>query len=264
MNDSSTLALSLEHLTVNLDGHLALDDVSWLVERGHHAAVLGPNGCGKSTLLSALLTYVPVSSGTLCVLGETYGKSDWRDLRKRVGLVSAGAADRIPNGSSAAEVVVSGAQATFGLWEAPTAEELEQARGVLGSLDIGHLEKRRYGTLSQGERQRVLIARAIAAKPELLILDEPCTNLDIIAREHFLAWLEAQLPRTTMTVLLVTHHPEELIPGFDEVLLLSKGRKLTSGSVHDVLTTENLSTAYGAPLTVRFDAERRRYAMWPG
>lgn len=264
MNDSTNAALSLEHLTVNLDGHLALNDVTWVVERGHHAAVLGPNGCGKSTLLNALLTYAPVSSGTLRVLGETYGRSDWRDLRKRVGLVSAGAANRVPNSSSAAEVVVSGAQATFGLWDAPTTEELEEARAVLASLDIGHLEARRYGTLSQGERQRVLIARALATKPELLILDEPCTNLDIIAREHFLAWLETQLPRTTMTVLLVTHHPEELIPGIDEVLLLSNGRKLTSGPVGDVLTTENLSTAYGAPLTVRFEAERRRYAMFPG
>jgi iron complex transport system ATP-binding protein len=255
----SPKALELINLSVDLDGKLALDDVSWSVEQGQHAALLGPNGCGKSTLLNALLTFAPITRGELRVLGETYGRSDWRELRKRVGLVSAEATGRVPPGDPVLKVVVSGAQATFGLWGEITDAQASEALEVLAQLNCASLSHRRFGTLSQGERQRVLIARALAARPELLILDEPCTNLDIVARDQFLHWLERSLQRSEPTTLLVTHHPEEIVTGIEHTLLLSRGRTISSGPTERVLTSQNLSAAYGVPLNVHYEPNKRRF-----
>ena len=252
-------ALELIDLSVDLDGKLALDHVSWSVQHGQHAAILGPNGCGKSTLLNALLTFVPITRGELRVLGETYGRSDWRELRKRVGLVSAEATSRVPPGDPVLKVVVSGATATFGLWTDVSPPQANDAMQLLASLHCAHLAHRRFGTLSQGERQRVLIARALAAKPELLILDEPCTNLDIVAREQFLQWLQEGLRQPVPTTLLVTHHPEEIVKGFEHTLLLGAGRMIASGPPTQVLTSDNLSTAYGVRLQAKFDSNTSRF-----
>lgn len=254
-------ALELVNLSVDLDGKLALNDVRWAVEQGHHAAILGPNGCGKSTLLNALLTFVPITRGELRVLGETYGKSDWRELRKRVGLVSAEATSRIPPGDPVLKVVVSGATATFGLWDDVTPAQSAQAIELLSQLECASLAHRRFGTLSQGERQRVLIARALAAKPELLILDEPCTNLDIVAREQFLQWLQQTLSKPKPTILLVTHHAEEIVKGIDQTLLLSAGHTVASGPTDSVLTSDNLSRAYGVPLRAEFNSRTERFRI---
>lgn len=254
-------ALELVDVSVEYDGKLALNDVSWRVPRGEHAALLGPNGCGKSTLLNALLTFAPITRGTLRVLGETYGRSDWRELRKRVGLVSAEATSRIPPGDTALKVVVSGTLATFGLWGDVTTQQLREATELLAHLKCESLAQRRFGSLSQGERQRVLIARALASKPELLILDEPCTNLDIVAREQFLQWLEEGLRKRVPTTLLVTHHPEEIVRGFEQTLLLSNGGRIASGPTVEVLTRKNLSAAYGVPLHASFDPQRHRYEL---
>lgn len=258
---TASYALELENLCVDLDGKWALNGVTWAVEQGHHAAILGPNGCGKSTLLNALLTFVPVTRGELRVLGETYGKSDWRELRKRVGLVSAEATSRIPPGDPVLKVVVSGATATFGLWDDVTAEQAARATELLSQLECAHLVRRRFGTLSQGERQRVLIARALAAKPELLILDEPCTNLDIVAREQFLQWLQHTLQKPQPTTLLVTHHAEEIVKGIDQTLLLSAGRLIAIGPTSSVLTSANLSKAYGVPLQAEYNPRTERFRI---
>ncbi len=252
-------ALELINLSVDLDGKLALDDVSWAVQPGQHAAILGPNGCGKSTLLNALLTFAPITRGELRVLGETYGQSDWRELRKRVGLVSAEATSRVPPGDPVLKVVVSGTQATFGLWDDVTPQQASAALELLEELHCAPLARRRFGTLSQGERQRVLITRALAAKPELLILDEPCTNLDIVARNQFLHWLEDSLRKAAPTTLLVTHHPEEIVRGIDHTLLLGAGRTVASGPTAHVLTSDNPSRAYGVRLEAAFDPNKHRF-----
>ncbi len=238
-------ALELDGFGVTRGQRHLLQDLTWRVPQGQHSAIIGPNGSGKSTLLNAILTFVPASRGQLRVLGETYGKSDWRQVRRRIGFVSAEAANRIPPGDTALQVVASGAEARFGAWGTPEAAEVEAAQSLLEQLHCSTLERSPFAALSQGERQRVVIARALMGRPELLILDEPCTSLDAVARHRFLQWLGKQLPRGP-TVLLVTHHPEEVIPGINHALLLSEGRALAAGPLADVLVEPLLSRAFGA------------------
>lgn len=240
-------ALELEQFSVRRGERYLLNDITWRVKAGQHSAILGPNGAGKSTLLNALLTFVQPTQGQLRVLGERYGRSDWRQVRRRIGVVSAEVASRIPPGDTVLEVVASGADAMFGSWGPPDKARASAAMELLAQLHCQALARERFGTLSQGERQRVVIARALLAQPELLILDEPCTSLDAVARERFLHWLTQQLP-TGPTVLLVTHHPEEIVRGIAHVLLLSEGRTVGAGPLEEVLTSTNLSQAYGAPV----------------
>ena len=249
-------ALELEGFGLTLDGRCLLDDITWRVESGQHCAVLGPNGSGKSTLLNALLTFVPATRGRLSVLGETYGRSDWRRVRRRIGVVSAEVASRIPPRDTALEVVASGPSAMFGTWGPPDVAQVRAASELLERLHCQQLARQRFGTLSQGERQRVVIARALLAQPELLILDEPCTSLDAVARERFLSWLRQQLAAGP-TVLLVTHQPEEIVPGINHVLLLGRGRVVGWGPLEQVMTSPILSSAYGTTVSLERDSDHR-------
>ena len=237
-----------------------LHDVQWRVERGEHWVILGANGSGKTSLLSALTGYLMPTEGEISLLNETYGRSDWRELRKQIGLVSSSIRQMMADEEPAQETVASGKYAMIQFWGRITAAEKNQARRLLRQVGCLPLAGRPWQVLSQGERQRVLIARALMARPKVLILDEPCAGLDPAAREHFLGFLE-QLGRRKNgpTLILVTHHVEEITPVFSRVLLLKDGAVLAAGPKESVLHSKNLSSVFRAPMTLsRRDG---RYAL---
>lgn len=229
-----------------------LRDVHWRVETGQHWVILGPNGCGKTTLLKALVGYMPPSAGSLTLLGRTYGRSDWRELRLKVGLVSNALVSAIPPTERALDTVLSGAYAQLDLWASPTQAERRRALGWLRFFGIEALAARAWALLSQGERQRVLLARALQARPKLLILDEPCAGLDPVAREHFLGFLRNLLRKSRVPgLLLVTHHVEEIVPGFTHALLLREGGVLAQGTLSKILVPSHLTACFGAEARLR-------------
>ncbi len=254
---SSAAVIEVEGLSVIRGNTDVLCDVSWTVQRGEHWVLFGANGSGKSTLLSALLTYVPARCGRIGVLGEVHGRSDWRELRKRVGIVSTTVERMIDGHETAFDVVYSGKDAMLGSWGARDPEVSARAAQQLEQVECSYAAKRRFDVLSHGERQRVLIARALLANPPLLILDEPCSGLDAAARERFLSFIDRLATKPDApTMVLVTHHVEEISPAFAHVLLLEKGRVLASGKTHEVMSSENVSRALGAPMTLRRQGTR--------
>ena len=252
--------LSVTELTVLRDGIPILDRVTWRIGPGEHWVVLGANGSGKTSLLAALTGYLMPTRGDIRVLGRRYGAYDWRELRTRIGLVSSSLRQRIPDHETALDTVVGGRRAIVDLWGDPSPSEARAARRLLGSVDAGPLAGRPWAVLSQGERQRVLIARALMARPKLLILDEPCAGLDPVAREHFLQFLNRLGHDPGAPALIfVTHHVEEIMPAIRHALLLRDGRVLAAGPTKSTLTRASLSAAFSAPVVI--NASRGRFRM---
>ncbi len=245
-------AISVENLSVERGDQTILCRVNWRVEAGDHWVVLGANGSGKTSLLRAITGYLTPTRGTVRVLGEEYGASDWRELRKRIGLVSSSIAQMIPPEDTALEIVAGGRQAEIGIWQTPPAADQRRALGLLRHLRSGALASRPWLYLSQGERQRVLIARALMPGPAVLILDEPCAGLDPVARRRFLHDLETfGASAKGPSMVLVTHHVEEIPPSFSHVLALRGGRVLTNGPKARVLTGAEVSRIFGEPFRLR-------------
>jgi len=236
-----------------------LHEVSWRVERGQHWAILGANGSGKTSLLSALTGYLVPSSGTVRIGAAQFGAADWRDVRTAVGLVSASLGHKIEPEQTAREVVLSGLHAQINFWGRVPAGDARHAARILQQVRATALADRPWRYLSQGERQRILIGRALMARLKMLFLDEPCAGLDPVAREDFLVFLEklAGKPQAP-TLVLVTHHVEEIVPLFTHVLMLSRGRVLACGTKETVLTSANLSETFGSPVQLRRRAGRYR------
>ena len=252
--------LSVENLRIMRDGMVILHDVNWRVARGQHWVILGANGSGKTSLLSALTGYLMPTAGELSVLGETYGESDWRELRKKIGLVSSSVRQMMGDDEPAVETVASGKYAMIDFWGRLTRAEKNRAHTLLRQVECEYLADRPWRVLSQGERQRVLIGRALMAKPRVLILDEPCAGLDPAAREHFLAFVQ-RLGRGkhAPTLVLVTHHVEEIMPVFTHVLVLKDGAVLAAGKKSDTLNSRHLSHAFNA--SMKLSAAGGRYAL---
>lgn len=252
--------LNVAGLRVARGNNEILRGIDWRVVSGQHWVILGANGSGKTTLLKALTGYMSPSAGRIEMLGMEYGKSDWREVRFRLGVVTSAFAASIPPAEPALETVISGKFAQLDLWHAFGAAEKTAARRCLDEVELSGLEDRPWAYLSQGERQRVLIARALMAKPRLLILDEPCAGLDPVAREHFLASVQAIGDRPSSPgMVLVTHHAEEIMPCFTHALLLRDGAVVAAGPVQEVLTRAHLSRAFGAPARLR--REKGRYQL---
>ena len=244
--------LDLRGVTVIRGGTPILDAVDWSVEDGDRWVVLGPNGAGKTTLLQVASTYLYPSRGVVHVLGERLGRVDVFEVRPRVGLASASLAERLPGDERVRDVVVTGAWAITGRWrEHYEGTDEDRAADLLRQLGVEHLADRTFGTLSEGERKRVQIARALMADPELLLLDEPAAGLDLGGREDLVRRLGALADDPYAPALvLVTHHVEEVPIGFTHGLLLREGRVVAGGPLADVLTDAALSEAFGLPLTV--------------
>jgi iron complex transport system ATP-binding protein len=244
--------IDLRDVSVIRSGNLLLDSVDWRVRRGERWVLLGPNGSGKTTLVSVASTYLWPSRGDVAILGEAVGTVDVRDIRRRIGIVSAALEVRIPGQLSALEVVLAGANGSIAPWWDRHGKAVrEKARRTLDMTGCAGLAERRFELLSSGEKQRVQIARALMPDPVLLLLDEPAAGLDLGARER-LAMLLARLngdPRLA-AIVVVTHHVEEIAPGTTHALVLRGGRIVASGAAAETVTGAALTEAFGLPLIV--------------
>jgi iron complex transport system ATP-binding protein len=256
--------LDFHDVTVRRGQSLLLDAVTWSVEEDERWVVLGPNGAGKTTLLQLASAQMHPTSGTVHVLGARLGKVDVFELRPRIGLTSAALAERIPVTEAVSDVVVSASYGVTGRWK-ESYDEIDHSRAadLLVEVGIKHLADRTFGTLSEGEKKRVQIARSLMVDPELLLLDEPAAGLDLGGREDLVSTLStlAYDPDSPATVL-VSHHVEEIPPGFSHVLMLRRGAVVAQGLLEEQLTEQNLSATFGMPLTLdtvdgRFAARRR-------
>ena len=248
------------------DGATLLDDIDWTVEEDERWVVLGPNGAGKTTLLSIAAAVLFPTRGTVELLGERFGAVDLAELRVRVGLSSSSLNDRVPPHEKALDVVVTAAHGVVGRWrEAYDGSDVARATSLLARVGLRAFGDRRFGTLSEGERKRVLLARALMTDPELLLLDEPAAGLDLGAREALLRLLArlSDAPDAPPSVL-VTHHVEEVPVGTTHALLLARGRVVASGEIDEVLTGPALSTAFGLPLVVDVRDGRWAARAFPG
>ena len=240
------------------DTHI-LNGLNWRIEAGEHWAVLGPNGSGKTSLLAALTGYKSPTSGEIHILGNTFGEDDWFLLRKQIGLVSSALDKLMAHNEPVLETIVSGKYAMIDLWHEPNSGDKRAARAILKRIECSHLTNRPWAQLSQGERQRTLIGRALMSKPKLLMLDEPCAGLDPVAREHFLQFLNRLGgQRNSPTIVLITHHVEEIVPVFTHALLLRKGKDAAQGSLKKILTSKFMSDAFECPVKLR----RRNGRYW--
>ncbi|MGH3329466.1 MAG: ABC transporter ATP-binding protein [Streptomycetales bacterium] len=251
--------LELVDVSVVRDGHRLLDAVDWTVGEGERWVVVGPNGAGKTTLLQIAAANLYPSSGSVAVLGEQLGGGvDVFELRPRIGLTSAALAEKLPRREKVADVVMTASYAVVGRWR-ERYESLDEDRALqlLGQLGVAGLRDRRFGSLSEGERKRVQIARALMTDPELLLLDEPAAGLDLGGREDLVRRLGMLARGTASPVLvLVTHHVEEIPPGFTHLLLLREGKPVASGPLDRTLTAANLSDCFGQPLKVEHNGAR--------
>ncbi|OBF34182.1 iron ABC transporter ATP-binding protein [Mycobacterium sp. ACS1612] len=259
------LLIDFAKVSLRRGGQTLVGPITWAVELDERWVVIGPNGAGKTSLLRIAAAQDHPSSGTAFVLGERLGRTDMSELRSRVGLSSSALSQRIPDGEVVRDLVVSAGYAVLGRWREQYDDvDYNQAIDMLESLGAEHLAERSYGTLSEGERKRVLIARSMMTDPELLLLDEPAAGLDLGGREELLARLEdlAEDPDSPALVL-VTHHVEEIPRGFSHCLILSEGKIVDSGLLPDTLTSENLSKAFGQSIALdvvdgRYFARRTR------
>ncbi|WP_105566547.1 ABC transporter ATP-binding protein [Microbacterium halophytorum] len=244
--------LEFSDVVVRRNGRNIVDRLNWQVNDDERWVVLGPNGAGKTTLLQLADTFMHPTSGEASVLGETLGQTNVFELRPRIGFTSSALARRVPADETVLNVVMTAAYSVLGRWnEEYESMDVDRAREVLGDWALDHLADRLFGTLSDGERKRVLIARAIMTDPELLLLDEPSASLDLGSREVLLGLLStfAKSPLTPAMVM-VTHHVEEIPPGFTHVLLLRDGQAVKAGPIHDTLTRENLTETFGMPIAL--------------
>lgn len=256
--------VELTDVTVRRGQALLLDAVSWTVNEGDRWVVLGANGAGKTTLVQLCSAQIHPSAGTASILGEQLGAVDVFELRPRIGYTSAAIAERIPREELVRDVVVSASYGVLGRWR----EEYEnldhdRARALLVEVGAGRLLDRTFGTLSEGERKRVQIARALMTDPELLIMDEPAAGLDLGGREDLVSTLNVLATDSTApAIVLVSHHVEEVPPGFTHTLMLRAGRVVAAGPLDQVMTAENLSTTFAMSLQLSFEdgryAARRR------
>jgi iron complex transport system ATP-binding protein len=235
-----------------------LSGLDWQVEVDERWVVLGANGAGKTTLLRLAAAELHPTVGSVHVLGERLGRVDVFELRTRIGFCSAALLARVPGEEKVGDLVVSAGYAVLGRWrEAYEAADTTRAAELMKAFGVAHLADRAFGTLSEGERKRTLIARALMTDPELLLLDEPAAGLDLGGREDLVARLsELALDPDAPTTVLVTHHVEEIPPGFSHLLLLADGGVVAAGLLEDVLTSENLSAAFGQALVVQRSGDR--------
>jgi iron complex transport system ATP-binding protein len=257
--------IDFARVSLRRGGNTLVGPITWAVELDERWVVIGPNGAGKTSLLRIAAATEHPSSGTAYVLGERLGRTDMSELRARVGLSSSALSQRIPDVEVVRDLVVSAGYAVLGRWREDYEDvDYVQAIDMLESVGAEHLAERTYGTLSEGERKRVLIARSLMTDPELLLLDEPAAGLDLGGREDLVARLsDLAADPDAPAMVLVTHHVEEIPVGFSHALILSEGKAVASGLLPEVLTAENLSTAFGQSIALdvidgRYFARRTR------
>lgn len=254
--DNYDNVLTLKKLSCKAGYKYLIRDITWEVKKGEHWIVFGMNGSGKTTLLSIIAGYKHFTSGTVNVLGESFRNDNIIPLRKKIGWVSTSFFDKYYTRESALHIVLSGKCGALGLDESITLEDVLLAKKLLRELGLKNMENRPFDLLSKGERQNILIARALIAKPELLILDEPCTGLDVYNRSYLFHTLELLGMSKELTMIYVTHHVEEILPMFQETLLLKNGCIYSKGATCDAFTDSTMSDFLGYPVRVENDGNR--------
>ncbi len=247
-----TSVVQFENVSVVRDGKLILDDITWAVGPDERWVIIGPNGAGKTTLLLLAAAHEHPTEGALTILGEQLGEGDVFGLRPRLGFASTAMARQIPPTETVVNVVMTAAWAVTGRWnEQYESVDEERARRVLAEWKLDRLADRRFGTLSDGEQKRTMIARAVMTDPEILLLDEPAASLDLGSREELVRLLgEFAISPTAPVIIMVTHHVEEIPPGFTHALVIAEGRIQSAGPISSTLDSDTLSATFGIPITV--------------
>lgn len=252
------MVLSFADVSFVRDGRTILNNLNWQVDSSQRWVILGPNGAGKTSLLRIAAAQLHPSRGSASILEKTLGKSEVSELRNRIGFASSAQSKRIPANESVLDAVLTAAHGVEGRWnEAYESIDIRRAERVLAEWNLLEFRDHLFGTLSDGERKRVLIARAVMTDPEVLLLDEPAASLDVGAREQLLQLLEgfARSPFSP-AMIMVTHHVEEIPEGFTHVMLLKEGRVTAAGEISDILTSENLTSTFDVPLLVSREGGR--------
>lgn len=246
------LLVDFRDVSFKRDGRTLVGPVTWQVELDERWVIIGPNGAGKTTLIRMAAAEEFPSSGEARVMGERLGRTDMRDLRAMVGVSSAALANRIPPGEKVGDLVISAGYAVLGRWREEYEEmDFDQAYEILEQVGAYHLMDREWGTLSEGERKRVLVARALMTNPELLILDEPGAGMDLGGREDLVGYLGGlAMDADAPAIVMITHHVEEIPHGFTHAMILDEGEVVAQGLINTVLTSENLSKAFHQPIQV--------------
>lgn len=249
--------IEMKDVSWRRDGKTVLSHINWEVSEGENWALFGLNGSGKTTILNMLTGYIWPSEGKISVLGQKFGEVDLRQLRRSIGWVSSSLQEKLYGNDKAEDLIVSGKFASIGLYDRPAAEDYERAEQLMSQLGCAHLQGRSYQTCSQGEKQKLLIARALMASPKLLILDEACNGLDFISKESLLSSIEnlAKGPNAPH-MLYVTHHTEEILPVFGHTLLLRRGEVYGKGTTSDMLNSKSLSDFFELPVEVSWSHNR--------
>ncbi|ARU47092.1 ABC transporter ATP-binding protein [Corynebacterium silvaticum] len=261
------LLLDFSEVEFKRGGKTLVGPVEWQVELDERWVILGPNGAGKTTLIRMAAAEEFPSKGKLWIMGEQLGRTDMRDLRAMIGVSSSALGNRIPADEKVSDLVISAGYAILGRWREEYEEwDLGRATEILEQVGAYHLADQTWGTLSEGERKRVLVARALMTNPELLLLDEPTVGMDLGGREDLVAYLgELAMDADAPAIVMITHHVEEVPPGFTHALLLDEGAVVAQGLIDDVITSENLTRAFHQPIAVdkidgRYFARRQRRA----
>ncbi|MFK0524540.1 ABC transporter ATP-binding protein [Paenibacillus illinoisensis] len=247
--------ISMEHVSLRREDNQILDDVHLHIEQGEHWVILGRNGSGKTTLLEMMNGYMFPSQGRIEVLGNLYGQCDVREVRKEIGYISQTLIEKLTLRDPVWEVVATGAFAFLRFYQTIPDEVKTRAVNLLDDMGFAKLANHPLGTLSQGERKKVMLARSLMADPKLLIMDEPCAGLDLYEREKMLAEID-RLRQRNITVVYVTHHVEEIMPLFTHVALIREGRIAAAGNKHDVLTQDTIKHTYDIPVDIQWDQDR--------
>lgn len=252
------IMIDMHGVSVVREGNAILSPLDWQVELDERWIIIGPNGAGKTTLMRVASAQMFPSTGTVRLVGEQMGKVDLREIRTAIGMSSSALAQRIPNDERVADLVISAGYDVLGRWR-ENYEDMDEDRVVeiLESVGAIHLADRKWGTLSEGERKRTLIARALMTDPELLLLDEPGAGLDLGGREDLIELLsELAADPDSPAIVMITHHVEEIPPGFTHAMLLDEGHVIAQGLLEDVMTSENLTRTYHQPIEVHQDGGR--------
>ncbi len=251
--------IEVSHLCCKVGYRYLLYDINWQVNSGDNWVIFGMNGCGKTTLLSIISGFRAYSSGNVKLFGEAYREDNALDIRKKIGFVSNSFFDKALTIEAVLNIVLAGKFGTLGIDGDITNADVIKAKALLKELRVGDKVNRSFASLSKGERQNVMIARAFMSAPNILILDEPGTGLDVLAREYMLSTVKELAESQDMTIIYVTHYTEEILDVFEHCALMSDGRFVLQGATKEVFTEKNVSELLSYP--VRLDVHNGRYQL---
>lgn len=237
----------VKNVNCKTGNHYLLHDINWEIHEGEHWLIFGMNGCGKTTLLSLLAGYKSPSSGSIEVFGKEYTKETIFEMRKKVGWVSGSFFDKLYKNETTLQIILSGLTGTYNIDDSITAIDVQKAKKLMRALHIEEKMNAPFSNLSKGERQNVLIARALINDPKILVLDEPGTGLDVYARENMKSIVKNLAEHKNVTILYVTHYPEEIQPFMNKTLLLRNGCVYAKGDTAEIFKEERLSRLFGEP-----------------